>query len=132
MPKYRFELQSQRGKPIEDPVLVYILETEKSGLVRNGRNLKPDDKSFTVDVMPGKYQLSLEVSDFKNFFTNELVLPKTDADPQTITVQLEHTCKVRPPDLRDRFVGSSGGVFLCAAAGYVRLSEMSGHWDCGK
>ncbi len=38
----------------------------------------------------------------------------------------------RPPDLRDRFVGSSGGVFLCAAAGYVRLSEMSGHWDCGK
>jgi hypothetical protein len=96
MPKYRFELQSQRGKPIEDPVLVYILETEKSGLVRNGRNLKPDDKSFTVDVMPGKYQLSLEVSDFENFFTNELVLPKTDADPQTITVQLEHTCKVLP------------------------------------
>ena len=39
---------------------------------------------------------------------------------------------LRPPDLRDRFVGSSGGVFLCAAAGYVRLSEMSGHWDCGK
>ena len=38
----------------------------------------------------------------------------------------------RPPDLRDRVVGSSGGVFLCAAAGYVRLSEMSGPWDCGK
>ena len=39
---------------------------------------------------------------------------------------------LRPPDLRDRVVGSSGGVFLCAAAGYVRLSEMSGPWDCGK
>ncbi len=96
MPKYRFELQSQRGKPIKDPVMVYILETEKSGLVRNGRNLKPDDKSFTVDVMPGKYQLSLEVSDFENFFTNELVLPKTDQDPQTIAVEMEHTCKVLP------------------------------------
>ena len=40
--------------------------------------------------------------------------------------------RFRPPDLRDRVVGSSGGVFLCAAAGYVRLSEMSGPWDCGK
>ena len=76
--------------------MVYILETEKSGLVRNGRNLKPDNKSFTVDVVPGKYQLSLEVSDFENFFTNELVLPKTDDDPRTIAVELEHKCKVLP------------------------------------
>ena len=42
------------------------------------------------------------------------------------------TVVLGPPDLRDRVVGSSGGVFLCAAAGYVRLSEMSGPWDCGK
>ncbi len=40
MPKYRFEFQSQRGRPIDDRIMVYILETEKSGLVRNGRNLK--------------------------------------------------------------------------------------------
>ncbi len=47
MPKYRFELQSQRRRAIDDRVLVYILETEKSGLIRNGRNLRLDDKSFT-------------------------------------------------------------------------------------
>ncbi len=96
MPRYRFELQSQRRRAIDDRVLVYILETEKSGLVRNGRNLKPDNKSFTVDVVPGKYQLSLEVSDFENFFTDELVLPKTDDDPRTILVELEHKCRVLP------------------------------------
>ena len=97
MPKYRFELQSQRGKPIDDRVLVYILETERSGLVRDRRNLKHDDESFTVDVVPGKYQLSLEVSDFDNFFTKELVLPKTDDDSKTIRVELEHKCRVLRP-----------------------------------
>ena len=58
----------------------------------------------------------------------EILAQSNDMTPVAGTVEVN----IRPPDLRDRFVGSSGGVFLCAAAGYVRLSEMSGHWDCGK
>jgi hypothetical protein len=93
MPKIRFDLFSQRNRPIDDLVDVYLLNGKRVGPVRDERDIKPTNKKFTVDVPPDKYELQLEIDGFKLF---RGVLDIKATTPTIQRVELTHRCSDLP------------------------------------
>ena len=128
-------LISEAGVPAAEPVQEGRIFAEVNGPVNTGLAIaNPNDVPATIRFYFTDTSGTRFVYGSFELGANQQTAKFLDQAPFNggPSVLGTFTFTFRPPDLRDRVVGSSGGVFLCAAAGYVRLSEMSGPWDCGK
>src|SRR5574341_335801 len=93
MPKVRFTLVSARNRPIDDPISTFILDAERSGIIRDERNILQASKRLAVDAAPGKYTAQIEIGGFRLVMKN-LIIDKNS--PEIIPLTLTHRCKDLP------------------------------------
>ncbi len=93
MPKFKMNLVSNRGRAIDDKVSVLIVNGQRTGPLRNERDIKSSSNLFKVDAAPDKYEVQVEVEGFKLFRANVMVGMTMPAE---VPLQLTHKCKVLP------------------------------------
>ena len=69
MPKIQLVLQSDgaEGRPIDDPILMFLLESKRAGRIREAHGISVDSKQLRVDAAPDDYTVQIEMEGYRDF-----------------------------------------------------------------
>ena len=95
MPKIKLVLQSDgaEGRPIDDPILMFLLESKRAGRIREAHGITVDSKQLRVDAAPDDYTVQIEMEGYRDFVGKFTI--KSDSPP-VVPIKLTHKSKALP------------------------------------
>lgn len=95
MPKIRLVLESESagGRPVEDPISMFLLESRRAGRIREAHGISVDSKQLRVDAAPDDYTVQIEMEGYRDFAGKFTI--KADSPP-IVPIKLKHRSKSLP------------------------------------